>query len=71
MYDIIYDYLMENIYNGTGLTVYSSEVMGVQTSMAEWLGHTTTIVLMVVVVVLCALFVRWVWRFVSGAFTLR
>lgn len=71
MYDIIYSYLMENIYNGTALSAYGSEVLGVQTSLAEWLGHTTTIALMVIVVVLCALFLRWVWRFVSGLFILR
>lgn len=71
MYDIIYSYLSEHIFNSEALEAYSTSIMGVNTNLNVWLTHTACIALMVVAVVLACLLVRWVWRSVSGAFLLR
>lgn len=71
MYDIVYNYLTEYVFNGTALDTYQTSIMGVNTSLNAWLAHTATIALMVVAVLLCCFLVRWVWRLVSGAFLMR
>lgn len=71
MYDIIYNFLLDNIFNSSTLSSYHSMIMDVDTNLNVWLSHTTTIILMVLAIWLLFVFVRWLFRLVSGLFLLR
>ena len=71
MYDILYDFIINNIFNSTALSSYTSEIMGVSTNMNVWLSHTLTIILMCLFVFALYLFGKFLFKVVSGLFLLR
>ena len=71
MYDIIYDYILNNIFNSTYLVNYSQTIFGVSTTLNVWLSHTCTIILMVLFVGLLVGFAIWLFKLVSGFILLR
>ena len=71
MYDIIYQFIYTHLFNSTALASTSTQVLGLSMSMNEWLAHTTTIICIGLIVAFLVLFVRWIFRLVSGLFLLR
>lgn len=71
MYDLVYQFILDNIFNSTTLNAYSSTILGVNTNLNVWLSHTATIIFMSVLLVLAYVFLRWLFRVVSGLFLLR
>lgn len=49
MYTIIYDWLVSLF--GNNLTTYNTEILGVSTSLRDWLCHTGTIAILVILCV--------------------
>lgn len=71
MYTIIYQFILDNIFNGSALNDYTQTINGVSTNMNVWLAHTTTIIIMCLIVTILVLLVRWFFRIVSSGFLLR
>jgi len=71
MYQLIYDFLATHLFNGSALSSTTHQVLGVSMSMNEWLCHTTTIICICLIIAFLILFVRWMFRLVSGLFLLR
>lgn len=71
MYDIIYSFISENIFNSATLDTYTYNISGVNTTLNQWLTHTACISIMIIAIILCVLLIRWVFRLVSSAFLLR
>ena len=71
MYTIIYQYLLDNLFNDTNLASYNQTILGVNTNMAQWLSHTLTIVSMVLIFVFMVIFIKWLFKLVSGLILLK
>lgn len=71
MYDIIYQFLLDNIYNSTDLVDVSTEIMGLSLNLNEWLAHSTTIFSMFLIVFFAIWLIRWVFKLVGGLFILK
>lgn len=67
LYDIIYDYFY-GLFNSTNISGYHTTIMSVDTTLAQWLGHTTTIIVMALLITFMFLVVRWCFRVFSGLF---
>ena len=70
MYDIIYQYLMDYIFNGSTLSM-STTIYGQTLSMNEWLAHSTTIICMCLIVFFGIWIIKWVFKLVGGLFILH
>ena len=70
MYDIIYDFLINNVFNGTSLT-YSFELFGQSTSMNVWLSHSVTLIVMAIFIWSLIMFCKFLFRVVGGLFLLK
>lgn len=68
MYDLIYNFIVDNLLQNTQLESMSSSVLGQTLSLQEWLGHSLSIAMIVCIVVVLALFVRWIFRVFAGLF---
>jgi len=66
LYDIIYNFFADNIFNSQALDSYSSEIMGVSTTLNQYLSHSATILLLCLGVFWLILVIRWVFRVFSG-----
>lgn len=64
MYQLIYQFLLDNLFNGGLASTY--EIGGATLTMDEWLAHTCTIVSMVLVFALFVILIVWVFKFVAG-----
>lgn len=71
MYDLVYNFILNQIFNSTALNSYHSTILGVDTNLNVWLSHTATIVFFAVLLVCAFLFLRWLFRVVSGLFLLK
>lgn len=71
MYDIIYDYISQNIFNSVSLNSITYSIGDANLTLNQWLTHTACISIMIIAIILCCLLVRWVFRLVSSAFLLR
>ena len=65
LYDTIYDFFY-GVFNSNYLAGYTSTIMGVSTSLASWLSHTATIVLLALGILWLILVIRWIFRVFSG-----
>ena len=65
LYDTIYDFFY-GIFNSSKISNYSLEIMSQNTSLASWLSHTATIVLLVLGILWLILVIRWVFRVFAG-----
>lgn len=75
LFDYIYEWYSVHIFStsGTASDVLDDVIVlqDTNTSLATWLSGTATIITMVILVVVLMLFVRWIFRLVSGLFLLR
>ena len=71
MYDLVYQFILTQIFNSTTLNAYSSTIMGVSTNLNVWLSHTATIIFFGVLLVCVWIFLKWLFRVVSGLFLLK
>ena len=71
LYDLVYTFIIDNIFNSTSLSSYSTTILGVSTNMNVWLSHTATILFFAVLLVCIFIFLRWLFRVVSGLFLLK
>ena len=62
IYDIIYDYLIDNIFASTTLDAYELTIMGVNTTMNQWLAHTVSIIAIILMVVWLIVVLRWIFH---------
>lgn len=71
LYDLVYNFILTQIFNSTTLSSYESTIMGVSTNLNVWLSHTATISFFIVLLVCIFIFLRWLFRVVSGLFLLK
>lgn len=71
MYQIIYDFIYTYLFATSDLDNYSDTILGVSTNMAEWLSHSLTIISIVLIFVFLIIFIKWLFKLVSGLFMLR
>lgn len=69
MYDIIYDFIHDNLLTSLDLSTYSMSVMGVNTSFDVWLSHTLSIISIVLLFIVAVLFTKWIFKLASGLLT--
>lgn len=67
IFDIIYNYFYD-LFNSQNISAYSTEIMGVSTSLPTWLATTTTLIIMGLLIVFMVLIVRWCFRITAGLF---
>ena len=66
LYDVIYDWFSTYVFAGTNIPASSFEVGGQSISLAEWLNHTATIVVLVLMVAFLIGLVVWFGKFIGG-----
>ena len=71
IYTLIYGYIYDYLFNDSGLRSYHSTILSIDTNMAQWLSHSLTIVAMVLIFVFLVIFIKWVFKLVSGLFLLK
>ena len=71
MYQLIYDFISTHLFNGTALDNMTSEVLGQTISLNEWLCHLMSVTSIVLIFIFLVLFIKWIFRVVSGLFLLR
>lgn len=71
MYDLIYNYILTNLFNSTHLSVTSMDINGLTMNMNEWLSHTATIICIVVLICVLVSFVKWIFGLFANLFRLR
>lgn len=64
MYDLIYNFLLNNLFNGTNAVTF--DVNGTSLTSMEWLAHSCTMVTMVLFFAFFVFAVIWVFKFVGG-----
>lgn len=71
IYTLIYGYIYQYLFNDSNLQAYEDTILGVNTNMAQWLSHSLTIIAMVLIFVFLVIFIKWIFKLVSGLFLLR
>lgn len=71
IYTLIYGYIYQYLFNDSNLQAYEDNILGVNTNMAQWLSHSLTIIAMVLIFVFLVIFIKWIFKLVSGLFLLR
>lgn len=71
MYDLIFNFIKDNLFNSTDLALLSTEVGSNSMTYVDWLSHSATIVCICLIIAILCLFVRWIFRLVGGLFLLR
>ena len=66
MYNLIYDFIVDNLLQNTQLESLHSQVLGVDLTLQSWLGHTITVGIIIAIVLVLAVFVRWIFRQFAG-----
>ena len=64
MYQLIYDFLLANLFNGGLQSEF--EIGGATLTMDEWLAHTCTMVSMVLMFAFFVVAIVWVFKMVAG-----
>lgn len=70
IYESLYDFITTHIFNFSGLDTFANSI-GIDTSINVWLSHTTTIIIMVLMVVVLISFLVWLFKLVSGFILLK
>lgn len=71
MYDLFYEFIRDNLFNSQYLSTYTFNWFGVSTPINQILSHFVAVALIVLCVVVLLLFIKWLFRLVSGIFLLR
>lgn len=71
MYNLIYDYIYNNLFNGSALNELTFEISNLTMNANEWLSHTATIICLCVLIFLLVCFVKWIFNLFSRLLTLR
>lgn len=71
MYHIIYDFIYTYLFSGGELDNYSTQLLGVTTTMSEWCSHTLSIIAVVLIYVFLVIFLKWLFKLVGGLFLLK
>lgn len=73
LYDIIFQWFSANIWSNNDLenNFLLNDFMDSSITMADWLSHTSTIIVLILLVVCCGLFIRWIFKVISGAILLK
>lgn len=66
LYETIYDFFYNEVFNTSYLSGYHMTIMSVDTTIAEYLSHSVTIVLLGLGVFWLILVVRWIFRVCAG-----
>ena len=71
MYTLIYQFIHDYLFNDSNLENYTQTIMGVNTDMSVWLSHSLTIISMILIFVFLVIFIKWIFKLVSGLFLLK
>lgn len=71
MYSIIYDFMYTYLLSGGTLDNYETELFGVTTSLSQWLAHMFSIVSIALIFIFLVIFLKWLFKLVSGLFLLK
>lgn len=71
MYTLIYQFIHDYLFNDSNLASYSKTILGVNTDMTVWLSHSLTIISMVLIFTFLVIFIKWIFKLVSGLFLLK
>lgn len=71
IYDLIYDYFINHIWKSESLTAITHDISGVNMSMDIWLSHTSTIIVLTLLVVVLGIFVKWLFGIFASLFSFR
>ena len=66
LYETIYDFFYNEVFNTSYLSGYHMTILSVDTTIAEYLSHSVTIVLLGLGVFWLILVVRWIFRVCAG-----
>ena len=66
LYETIYDFFYDEVFNTSYLSGYHMTIMSVDTTIAEYLSHSVTILLLGLGVFWLILVVRWIFRVCAG-----
>lgn len=69
MYQVIYDFFVGTLFDGAPSLSWT--IGGQSVTLTEWLGHTSTIIVLGVLAFVAFRFVWWLVRLVGRGFTLR
>lgn len=70
MYDLIYNFILDNLFNSTSLECEST-ILGQVMTMNEWLSHSATIICICLIIAFLILFIKWIFKVVSGLLLLK
>lgn len=71
MYTLIYQFIHDYLFNDVALESYSKTILGVNTDLSVWLSHSLTIISMVLIFTFLVIFIKWIFKLVSGLFLLK
>lgn len=71
LYDLIYDFVINNIWTNTDLSTYVFNIGNNELTMNVWLSHTTTIISMALLIIVLILFIKAMFSFFGRLFKLR
>lgn len=71
LYQVIFEWFSNSIWANTNLDEFSFDIGGSSIDLDIWLCHTSTIIVLILLVVCCALFIRWIFKLVSGLILLK
>lgn len=71
LYDLIYNFVINNIWTNTELSTYLVNVGNNEITMNIWLSHTTTIISMALLLIALILFIKSMFMLFGRLFKLR
>lgn len=71
MYQIVYDFIYNNVFDQSALRNWAWEIGGFNTNLRVWLSHTATIVCMCLFIFALILLLRWIYRLFAGLLLLK
>lgn len=71
MYDYIYQFILDNLFNSNGLAVYEVSIMGITTNMNVWLSHTLSIIAIILIYIIAVLLIKGMFKLVVNLFRVR
>lgn len=68
LYDIIYDFLLNNFFKSTqtNLSNYSTTFFNTTITLDVWLSHTFTIITLALLFIVAVLIIRWLFKVFAG-----
>lgn len=70
LYNTIENFIETYLYGNDKLQNTEYTIMGVTYTMSEWLAHTTTIVLISLIVFVLVMFIKWLFKQIGNTFNL-